>query len=356
MTARATLQTALVALDSRNGHILAMVGGRDFQDSKWNRATQMARQPGSAFKAIVYTTAIENQYPPCFQRLNQPMVLIMPDGSRWDPKNYDGSTGGPTTLRDALRRSLNLVSVRLVQEVIPPQAIVDYAKQFGISTEINPYPSIALGADVVIPIELTSAFSVFANHGVWAKPTAILRVEDKAGNILEEATPRNRDVIREEVAYIMTDMLSGILEPGGTGQAARYAYGFYRPAAGKTGTTNDFTDAWFLGFTPQITAGVWVGFDDITVKLGDKQSGAVAALPIWAPFMRMVHDTLQLPLADFEMPEGVVKLKICSESKQLATDYCPEVWEEMFTEDMAPTTECEVHTKSPGSRNRRRIY
>jgi penicillin-binding protein 1A len=151
-------------------------------------------------------------------------------------------------------------------------------------------------------------------------------------------------------------MLSGVLSPGGTGQAARYLYHFYRPAAGKTGTTNDFTDAWFFGFTPQITTGVWVGFDDITIKLGEKMSGAVSALPVWAPFMRMAHDTLALPLEDFEMPAGVERLKICSESLQLATDTCPEVIEELFTEDNAPTATCELHKDPSRIRDKRRIF
>ena len=343
---KATPQVALVALDPNNGHILAMIGGRDFNASKFNRAVQAKRQPGSAFKPIVYTTAIDNGYPPDTELLNQPVVLIMPDGTRWSPQNYDHSTGGPTTLREALRRSLNLVTVRLVQELVPPKKVVAYAKQFGLTTTIHPYDAVALGSDVVIPIELTSAFSVFANKGVRVEPIAVLRVEDKNGNILEQTIPKRHEVISEQTAYIMTDMLRTVINKG-TGQAARSRYHFYRPAGGKTGTTNDFTDAWFIGFTPQITAGVWVGFDDPTMSLGDKQTGAATALPIWAPFMRMVYDTLKLPLVDFTQPPGIVRLKICSESKKIATDLCPKVWDEVFTKEMAPTDTCDIH-RGPG--------
>jgi len=342
MEARATVQSALIALHPNSGHILAMIGGRDFKKWKYNRAVQMARQPGSAFKPFAYTTAIDNGWPTTTELLNQPVVIIMPDGTRWSPKNYDNSTGGPTTFREALRLSLNMVAARLIQEVIPPQKVATYAKHFGFTTTINPYDGIALGQDVVIPIELTSAFSVFANRGVLVDPIAVLRVEDKDGNVLEEATPRRREVISEETASIMTDLLSTVINKG-TGSAARWRYQFYRPAAGKTGTTNDFRNAWFVGFTPQICAGVWIGFDDERISLGKNQTGANTALPVWAPFMQMVHDTLHLPLAEFVMPPGVVRLKICSQSKKIATPSCPEIWDEVFVRDMAPADTCDIH-------------
>ncbi len=350
MEAKATLQVALVALNSTNGDVLAMVGGRDFEKSKWNRAIQMARQPGSAFKPFVYTVAIDNGYPTTLELLNQPVVLIMYDGTRWSPKNYDGSTGGPTTLREGLKRSLNLVSARLIQEVVPADKVVRYAKNFGFTSQINPYDAIALGSDVVYPIELTSAYSVFANHGVHVESNFILRVEDKDGNILEESIPKRKEVIGEETAFIMTDMMRSVLDDqGGTGTAARYRYNFYRPAAGKTGTTNDYRNAWFEGFTPQITAGVWVGFDDERITLGDNQTGSAAALPIWASFMRMAHDTMQYPVEKFVMPPGVVRLKVCSETKKIATEACPVIWDEVFLKRLAPTDTCDVHG-SPGKR------
>jgi len=350
--ARATLQAALVALNPSNGHILAMIGGRDFSHWKYNRAVQMKRQPGSAFKPIAYTVAIDNGYTPITEVLNQPVVLINHDGSRWNPPNYDHSTGGLTTLREGLRRSLNLVTVHMVQELISMNEVVKYGHQFGLSTPIHPYPAVALGTDVVIPLELTSAFSVYANGGVRAEPVAILRVEDKDGNILEEAKPRQRDVLSEQTAYIMTDMLATVINQG-TGQAARWRYQFNRPAAGKTGTTNDFRNAWFVGYTPQIAAGVWVGMDDERISLGEDRSGARTALPIWAPFMKMAHDSLSLPLADFPEPPGIVHLKICSKSKKIARISCPETWNEIFTARNAPIDTCDIHM-TPGTRTTRK--
>ncbi|MFH1942671.1 MAG: PBP1A family penicillin-binding protein [bacterium] len=353
--AKATLQTALVALNPSNGHILAMIGGRDFNKWKYNRAVQAKRQPGSAFKPIAYTVAIDNDYPPTYELLNQPIVLIQSDGTRWSPPNYDGSTGGPTTLREALKRSLNMVAARLVKEVIPAKEVIAMAKHFGLTTTINPYDAIALGSDVVIPIELVSAYTVFPNRGVRVEPVAVLRVEDKDGNVLEEAIPRQHVVIPEETAYIMTDMMTETLKPpNGTGFSARWRYNFYYPAAaGKTGTTNDFRNAWFVGFTPHIAAGVWVGFDDERLTLGDGKSGAVVALPVWAPFMRMVHDSLQLPLVDFTMPSGVMRLKICAETKKIAMESCPQIWEEVFTSTTAPTDTCQIHQDPRKRRNAR---
>ncbi len=349
----ATLQTALVSLDPRTGNVLAMIGGRDFEKSKFNRAVQAARQPGSNFKPIVYTVAIDNGYAPTLELYNQPVVIFMPDGTRWSPQNYDGSTGGLTTLREALRRSLNLVSVRLVQEVIPPRKIVDYAKRFGFTTKINPFDAIALGADVVYPIELVSAFSVFANNGVRVAPTIVTKVLDKNGNTIYRANPKVQEVISEETAFIMRDMLKTVINEG-TGQAARWRYHFYRTAAGgKTGTTNDFTDTWFTGFTPQIATTVWVGFDNPALRLGKGRDGASTALPIWAPFMRMAHDTLELPLAEFSTPPGILKLNICNETKELATDACPNIVEEVFTQETAPTKRCHLH-QGPNSNNRKK--
>jgi len=343
LTESVPVQVALVAMDPRTGHILAMIGGRDFEESKWNRAIQAKRQPGSTFKPIVYTAAIDNGYSPCYELLNQPVVLYLPNGDRWAPHNYDYSQGGPTMLRDGLKRSLNLVTARLVQEIVPPKTVADYAHKLGLTTQIPPYDAIALGSADVILIEITSAFGVFANQGVLAKPIYILKVVDKYGNILEDYKPEVKEVLRKESAYIMTDMLKSVVNSG-TGVTARTVYQFLRPTGGKTGTTNDFTDAWFIGFTPQIVAGVWLGFDDPSITLGEGQAGAVAALPIWAPFMKTAHDTLQLPIKDFEKPLGVVRMEICKETKSLPTEYCPEIITEVFEARYAPTEKCEAHS------------
>jgi penicillin-binding protein 1A len=352
---KAAVQVALVAINPRNGHILAMVGGRDFRESKFNRAVQAKRQPGSAFKPFIYTAVIDNGYPPTYEVLNQPVVLFLPDGKRWVPRNFNRDQGGPTPLREALRRSLNLVSIRILQEIVKPSVVVDYAHRMGITTELRAVDALALGTSEVIPLEITSAYGIFANKGLWAKPIAITRIVNRYGEVVYQETPEIREVLSAQTAYIMANMLETVVNRG-TGVTARTIYKFMRPAGGKTGTTDEYTDAWFVGFTPQITAGVWVGLDDPSISLGPNQTGAVAALPIWAMFMKAAHDTLQLPVEDFEMPPGVVKRLICDETKKLATEFCPHVSEETFREETAPTEYCDVHTGKiqPKTRKKRR--
>ena len=345
---KCAVQIALVAIEPRNGHILALIGGRNFDESEFNRAVQAKRQPGSVFKPFVYTAAIDNGYMPSYEKLNQPIVVHQVDGTRWTPHNYDDSIGGKTTLREALRRSLNLVTARLVQEDVPPEQVVRYARNLGLSTPMDAVDAIALGSSGVIPMEVTSAFGAFANKGVLVKPISIVRVEDKYGNILEKANPQSKGVLREETAYIMTSMLQTVATRG-TGAASVSMYNFRRPAAGKTGTTNDFTDAWYVTFTPQIVCGVWVGLDDPSMSLGNRQSGAKAALPIAATFMRAAHDTLQLPIEDFIRPDGVVELDICQDTKKLATDFCPEVEREIFDVRFKPVDQCDLHNAEKGS-------
>lgn len=340
---QARIQVAFVALDPASGRVLAMVGGRDFTESKFNRATQAIRQPGSVFKAFVYTAAIDNGYPPTFRLLNQDVVVHMPDGSRWTPPNYDRSRGGLTTLRYGLKKSLNLVTVRLVQEIVQPRDVVRYAHQMGITTKLDAVDAIALGSSGVIPIELTAAYGAFANRGVHCEPFSIIRISNRDGDVLYEQTLQRKVALSEETAYIVTDMLKSVMIDG-TGISAKYKYGFRRPAAGKTGTTNDYTDAWFVGFTPQLVAGVWVGLDDPAISLGEGESGARAALPIWATFMKATYDTLGWEVADFVMPTGVAKMEICQDSFQRARDFCPNIIEEVFRVEDAPIDMCPLHT------------
>ena len=347
------VQAALVALDPTTGYILAMVGGRDFEKYKFNRATQAKRQPGSAFKPFLYTAVIDNGYPPTLELLNQPVVVFLENGQRWSPHNYGETMGGLTTIREGLQKSLNLISVRLIQEVTTPAVVVEYARRLGITTPIPAVDAIALGSGSVIPLEITKAYGAFANQGVLMEPIAITRVEDQYGNILEENVPHGKEVLRKATAYIMVDLLKSVLN-GGTGSRARWMYKFYRPAGGKTGTTNDYTDAWFVGFTPQIVTGVWVGFDDPARTLGEGQTGSRAALPIWAPFMKAAHDTLALPIEDFPMPDDVVRVEICRDSKLLANPECPNVYEEVFMKDMEPTKHCDIHTSLRRASTRRR--
>jgi len=362
--ANSPVQVALVALDPKTGYILAMVGGRDFEESKFNRVLQTRRQPGSAFKPIAYAAAVDNGYSPSTELLNQPVVSYMVDGTPWKPENYDHSEGGPTTLREGLRKSLNLIAVRLIQELVPPARVVEFANNLGIESPLDAVDALALGSCGVKPIELTSAFGVFANKGISAKPMDIIRVEDKYGNILEENHPQIKEALREEVAYIMTNMLQTVIDHG-TGAGARYKYNFMRPAAGKTGTTNDYTDAWFVGYTPEIVAGVWVGLDDPKFSLGRGQEGARVALPIWAPFMKMAHDTLLATTQDtdrwgfrngFRRPANVIECDICTDTKKLATEFCPHIVKEIFLRSAAPTSYCEIHQSNQKASSSRRHY
>jgi len=337
------VQGAFVALDPKTGAILAMIGGRDFSESEFNRATQMrTRQPGSVFKPIVYATAIDNGIPVTQQLLNQPVVIDMPDGTRWAPENYDFSTGGPTTLREGLRRSLNRVAARIVLELISPQSVVETARRMHLTTNIPAVDAIALGAGGVIPLEIVAAYGIFDNHGVWVEPIAVTRIEDKYGNKIAEYIPRQEMVFSEETAYMVTNLLETVINKG-TGQNVRNVFGFRNTAAGKTGTTNKFTDAWFVGFTPDIVAGVWIGVDNPAVSLGESESGARAALPIWARFMKQVYAEMNWKDKEFVRPDGIIEMQICKESKLLPSTYC-DIETELFIKGTEPTEHCPLHT------------
>lgn len=340
---KSEVQIAFVALNHRNGHILAMVGGRDFKESQFNRAVQARRQPGSAFKPFLYTAAIDNGYSPVDKILNQPVVINNPDGTRWDPENFSKDFGGLTTLRYGLIHSLNLIAARLILEIGPP-VVVDYAHRMGITTPLRPFPTLALGSSEVIPLELVNSYGVFANQGVWVKPVSITRIEDRYGNIIYESKTTQKEVLNRATSYIITDMLEDAINKG-TGGSARWKFNFTEPAAGKTGTTDNYTDAWFVGFTPLITAGVWVGLDDPQLKLGNGQTGAHAALPFWADFMKSVYDTLNLPANEFKQPPEVIRLQICEESGKIATNFCPKVVNEVFNIKFHPTEQCDIHRK-----------
>ena len=352
----AAVQTAFIAINPKNGHVLAMIGGRDFVESKFNRAVQAKRQPGSAFKPFIYTAVFDNGYPPTFEVLNQPIALFMPDGTRWQPRNFTRKLGGLTTLRNALKFSLNLPSVRLLQDVVPPQQVVEYAKRMGLTTNIRPVAALALGTSEVIPIELVSAYGLLANKGILVKPVYITKIVDRRGEVIFQEIPERKEVLSEQTAYIMTSLLETVLDHG-TGSSARYLYGFRRPGAGKTGTTDKHTDAWFVGYTPQIAAGVWVGIDDPSISLGEKQTGSTAALPIWANFMKSVYDSIDYPVEHFEMPEGIIKLTICEESK-VKKKYCPKFFDEVFKVGTEPLEECPIHTGNPrkGDKSKRIIF
>ena len=340
------VQCAFVALDPNTGGILAMIGGRPDYHDQYNRAVQARRQPGSVFKPFVYTTALDNGYPVTEQLLNQPVVLNIQnmDGTwvKWKPQNYDGSTGGLTTFREGLRKSMNLISVRMVQQDIAPADQVKLtAKRMGINTDIRAVDAIALGTSEVFPIEMVSAYSALSNRGVYSKPFAITKIEDRYGNIIKEYYPDRKEVLSEETAYLMTSLMQTVMDRG-TGGSARWKYKFNRPAAGKTGTTQGWSDAWFVGFTPQIAAGCWFGVDDFKVPLGPGQDGSRAALPAWARFMKAAHDTLELPVEKFNKPSGIEDIEICTVTKKMPLPACP-VEIEIFKKGTEPTQKCKVH-------------
>jgi len=340
------VQCAFVALDPNTGGILAMIGGRPDYHDQYNRAVQARRQPGSVFKPFVYTTALDNGYPVTEQLLNQPVVLNIQnmDGTwvKWKPQNYDGSTGGLTTFREGLRKSMNLISVRMVQQDIAPADQVKLtAKRMGINTDIRAVDAIALGTSEVFPIEMVSAYSALSNRGVYSKPFAITKIEDRYGNIIKEYYPDRKEVLSEETAYLMTSLMQTVMDRG-TGGSARWKYKFNRPAAGKTGTTQGWSDAWFVGFTPQIAAGCWFGVDDFKVPLGPGQDGSRAALPAWARFMKAAHDTLELPVEKFNKPSGIEDIEICTVTKKMPLPACP-VEVEIFKKGTEPTQKCKVH-------------
>jgi penicillin-binding protein 1A len=273
-------QAAMVAIDNPTGEIKAMVGGYSFEDSKFNRATQAFRQVGSSFKVYVYADALEKGATPFDTILDAPFTVIS-GGQPYSPHNYDEKFEGTITLRRALAGSRNVPAVKLAEKV-GISSVVDVTRRFGITTSLPPYLPLALGAADMKLLEHVSAFTVFPNDGIRIDPHMIRRVTSYEGALLEEAHPEVHDVVSPEVARTMTAMLEEVIQFG-TGMQAR-ALG--RPAAGKTGTTQDYTDAWFIGFTPQLTSGVWVGFDDKQISLGKKETGARAALPIWLEFMQ----------------------------------------------------------------------
>ena len=286
-----TPQGAMVAIDNPTGEVKAMVGGYSFEDSKFNRVTQAFRQVGSSFKVYVYADALEKGATPFDTILDAPFTVIS-GGQPYSPKNYDEKFEGTITLRRALAGSRNVPAVKLAEKV-GINSVVDVTRRFGITTALPPYLPLALGAADMKLLEHVSAFTVFPNDGIRIDPHMIRRVASYDGALLEEAHPEVHDVVSPEVARTMTAMLEEVIQFG-TGVAAKP---LGRPAAGKTGTTQDYTDAWFVGFTPQVTSGVWVGFDDKQISLGKKETGARAALPIWLEFMQKAMNGL--PEIDF---------------------------------------------------------
>jgi penicillin-binding protein 1A len=298
------VEGAVLALDNRTGQVRVMTGGFSFDRSKFNRATQAFRQVGSAFKPFVYTTAIDRGYTPSTILDDEPVSFPAgPNQPVYSPQNYDHKFEGPITLRRALEDSRNVPAVRVMDQLGPKQ-VISYARRFGLTSPLPPYLPVALGAAEATLLEMTSAYSVFPNQGVRMTPYAVLKVTDREGNVLEENRPEPKDAIRADTAFVMTNLLRGVVLHGTAAKAAALNW----PIGGKTGTTDDFSDAWFIGFDPDITLAVWVGYDQ-RKPLGPGMSGAEAALPIWIEIMKAwIGDRKEPP--KFEPPGNIVFVSV----------------------------------------------
>jgi penicillin-binding protein 1A len=332
------LQGAFLALDPRNGAVRAMVGGRDFFDSKFNRVTQALRQPGSTFKPIVYAAAIKSGRPASYILNDSPLVVNMQGGKDWIPQNYDGRYEGLIPMRRALYDSRNIPTIRLGME-LGEQTIINEARNFGITTPIPPYPSIHIGAADVFPMELIAGYTAFANLGVRATPNAILRVENAKQEILWQPTPTRTQVMSTEEAWMMVDMMKDVIRRG-TASGSVWGAGFHLPAGGKTGTTNDGTNVWFIGYTADLVAGVWMGLDK-PQKIKTNAQGGVLAAPAWTSFMTEVYRRKPSP-PDWPRPVTIVTREVDARSGLLASAYCPtnEAYTEFFISGTEPTQEC----------------
>jgi len=353
----AYVEGAFIALDPWTGSVRAMIGGRDFGLSKFNRATQALRQAGSGFKPFVYTSAINSRIPPTYVVIDGPYVTEQPDGTLWRPSNYDGRFEGPMTIRRGLMRSQNLIAIKLAQE-IGLETVAQTARRMGIRTEIERFPSTAIGAVEVKPFEMAEAYLTFANQGTKVKPFPILRVEDAQGRILWDPPSERTEVLDPLVARIMISMLQGVVDGnGGTGSTAiRIVAGLPSEvvAAGKTGTTNEGEDIWFNGFTPNMLATVWFGMD-LPQEIWPGATGAGAPAPVWGNFMRRIYygdrqaldEELQepvLPIPEpWEIPDGLVTRLVDATSGKLASQWCPEEdrIQEMFLPGTEPTEFCD---------------
>jgi penicillin-binding protein 1A len=343
----AKIEVGFVVIDPKSGQIKTMVGGENQDFGRGlNHVTGIRRQPGSSFKPFVYATAIENGYFPSYTVLNQKF-----DYNGWSPSNSDDEYSGYETLRWGLANSVNVIAGRLtISDIAPPYQVVRLAQRMGIRSSLDAFPSIALGTVEVSPLEMTSAFGTFVNQGVHIDPISILKIEDRNGILIDEFRPESVQSISPQTSSIMVDMMSDVINYG-TGAGVRQYYQY--PAAGKTGTTQKFSDAWFVGFTPDLVAGAWVGFDDHRVKFTNWYGqGARAALPIWAMFMEGAYKELNLPVNYFTLADGVEMVKFCKKTMELgdsrlATDACPETVNDLVNIKNLPPY-CEIHSGNGG--------
>jgi penicillin-binding protein 1A len=324
------VEGALLCMETETGYVRAMLGGRDFRVSQFNRAVQSRRQPGSAFKPVIYAAALDKGYTPATIIIDSPIVFE--DTARdftWKPKNYGEKFYGPTLFRTALAKSRNVVTVKILRD-IGVNHVIDYARKLGIESELSRDLSIALGSSGVSLIEVVRAYAVFANQGYRVRPCFVTKILDRDGNVLEENYPESERVIEKSTAYIVTNLLQGVVQQG-TGWRLK---ALNRPVAGKTGTTNNLHDAWFVGYTPDYATGVWVGFDE-EQSLGLGETGSMAASPIWLAFMEAILKGK--PVQVFQVPDGVVFAKIDAETGLLAIPESKDTIFECFKEGTVPT-------------------
>ena len=332
------VQAALVCIEAGTGMVKTMVGGRDFMHSQFNRAVQSRRQPGSAFKPIIYAAALDKGYTPASVIIDSPIVFKdVEHDFIWKPKNYGKKFYGPTLLREALAKSRNVITIKILQDV-GIDYVIDYAGKLGVESELSRDLSIALGSSGVSLLEIVQAYSVFANQGYLVRPAFITKIEDRFGNILEEMNPVRKKVIEKSTAYIMTSLLEGVVKFG-TGKRVS---ALKRSVAGKTGTSNNLYDAWFVGYTPRYITGVWVGFDQER-PLGPGETGSKAASPIWLGFMQRILKNE--PVRVFQVPGGVVFAKIDAETGLLPIPESRKTIFECFKEGSVPTE----FTPKPGA-------
>jgi penicillin-binding protein 1A len=330
------LQGSFVAIDPRSGAVRAMVGGRDFGDSKFNRATQALRQPGSTFKPIVYAAAVHEGYGPAQVVDDSPIALDQMSGETWTPQNYDMKFQGSMPMRKALYQSRNLAAIRTGMAV-GADAVITMARRFGITTPIPPYPSVFIGSADTYPIQMIGSYSVFANLGLRTTPHAIARVENAAGKVVWKPDLMREAVLSPEEAWLMVNMMKDVVVRG-TG-ARIWSSGFRVPSGGKTGTTNDGADVWFIGYTADLVAGVWMGFDKPQKIKGNAQGGELAA-PAWASFMTEVYRRKPQP-PDWPRPDGVVVREIDAATGRLANASCMgALTTEFFVQGFEPTSSC----------------
>jgi penicillin-binding protein 1A len=335
-------EAAIVALKPSTGEILAMVGGFDFERSEFNRATQAKRQTGSAFKPFVYAAALAQGWTLADTLVDEPTVFLdRRNPEPYQPENYSNKYYETVTLRTALEKSANIATVKLLTEV-GYDGVIDTARRLGITSDLRPYPSLALGAFEVTLLELTAAYGAFANQGVLVQPNLVREVHNRDGALITTIEPSVRDAVPPEIAYLMNRVLSGVISDG-TGRAASR---LGSNLAGKTGTTDHNTDAWFVGYSPTLAVGVWVGFDEPR-SLGDRETGAMAALPIWKSFMEQALE--EEPDEDFRQPSDVLLVSIDRKTglKANAKVGCSPVISEVFVRGTEPTDYCttEQHIK-----------